>query len=247
MSLIGFYFVGFAIFAVILSICATSALSDEYNAGVYPVDSKPFGHSYGEWSGNWWKWFSLIPLNMNPTTDQHGENCNVGQNDPNMFFLGLTQGEPSVDRTCTMPAGKSIFIPLLANNCDYSEVSQKGKTNDELAACAKELSDPSPRGLVMSLVIDGKPVSNLEHYRSESPPFNVTYPENSIYQKENVTAGTYPSVVNGYFVIHEPLPTGLHEITIVAKNDCLPIPKKNTQPTCGHTIHDPVNYHLTVK
>ncbi len=39
------------------------ALADSNsNPGVLPVNSKPYGMTYGEWSAKWWQWAYSIPL-----------------------------------------------------------------------------------------------------------------------------------------------------------------------------------------
>src|SRR5215831_19135202 len=75
------------------------------NPGVLPVQSRPYGFTYGEWSARWWQWLFLLPLDNSPlfgTAD-----CSVGQSGP-VWFLG---GSPSPRPGCTVPAGKALFFP----------------------------------------------------------------------------------------------------------------------------------------
>src|ERR1051325_2933921 len=80
------------------------------NPGILPPGSSAYGHSYGEWAALWWQWVLAIPADENPLTDTTGEFCDVGQAGP-VWFLAGTFGS-SVERSCTIPAGKAIFVPV---------------------------------------------------------------------------------------------------------------------------------------
>ena len=54
---------------------------------VYPINSKPFGLTYGEWSAKWWQWGLSIPTKDSPIVDETGTKCAVGQNNSNVWFL----------------------------------------------------------------------------------------------------------------------------------------------------------------
>jgi hypothetical protein len=75
------------------------------------IEVQTFGASYGEWSARWWQWALSIPAETNPILDMDGANCANGQYD-DVWFLAGTFGGPAV-RSCTIPAGKPIFFPLL--------------------------------------------------------------------------------------------------------------------------------------
>ena len=34
---------------------------------IFPIESKPYGLSYGDWSVRWWKWLLSIPKSDNPS------------------------------------------------------------------------------------------------------------------------------------------------------------------------------------
>src|SRR5262245_2884044 len=79
------------------------------NPGVLSPTSKPYGKSYSEWAAAWWQWGLSIPADRNPLSDRTGEFCDEGQSGPVWFSGGLaTSGE----RTCTIPAGKALFMPI---------------------------------------------------------------------------------------------------------------------------------------
>ena len=49
------------------------------NPQVHPVNSRPYGLSYAEWSARWWQWIYQIPLSVKPNFDTTGEDCAQGQ------------------------------------------------------------------------------------------------------------------------------------------------------------------------
>ena len=86
---------------------------------VYPIDSKLYGLTYGEWSAKWWQWVHSIPAENNPITDTTGIECARGQNGPVWFLVG-TYGGP-VERACYYTSRQGH----LYSNCKYTLFSSK--------------------------------------------------------------------------------------------------------------------------
>ena len=232
---------------VYLAFCITAFLSllildsgliksyaDEINPGVASISSKPYGKSYGEWSFQWWQWFSLIPTGTNPGEDKTGKNCALNQNDSNMWFLTLTFGFDNATRTCTIPAHKSIFVPLLSNICDRSEYPELSARED-LLKCAQQFNEGIQRSLFLE--VDGRQIKSLESYRASSPLTNITWPEHNVF---GGIAGSFASVADGFYVILDPLPTGKHEIHVKT------LLVNNPKGEGSGATHD-VTYHLNVE
>jgi hypothetical protein len=175
------------------------------NPAVFPPDSQPYGLTYGEWTAKWWQWAESIPTENNPQLDETGEDCAQAQNQtgPVWFLTGTSGG--SVERTCTISAGKAILIPVL-NNINIRAASE---TDEELLAGAKSLTDSVT---ILEFSIDGVPLQNLWNYRIQSPFFDVTLPNDNVF---GISAGTYRAVADGYWVFLQPLPPGQHEIRLV--------------------------------
>ncbi len=178
-----------------------ASVSDQ---SIYPIDSKPYGLSYGEWTAKWWQWAYSIPTNDNPTADETGAKCGVGQNDTNVWFLSGTGGGKAT-RTCTIPAGKAILIPLLNVQCSYI-TDPALKSESELRECAKEDQD---KGTNLQASIDGVAIPDLKKYRVQSPLFNITYPKDNV---AGVPQGTSQAISDGYWILIKPLSAGKHEI-----------------------------------
>jgi len=173
------------------------------NVGIYPVESKPYGLTYGQWTAKWWQWALSIPTKDNPVVDETGEKCGVGQNDTNVWFLAGTGGG-KITRTCTVPAGKAIFFPMINVQCDYS--TPELKTESDLRVCAKEDQDKATN---LQATVDGVAITDLKKYRVQSPLFNVTRPPDNT---SGLPAGTTQSVSDGYWILLKPLTPGKHEI-----------------------------------
>jgi len=65
--------------------------------------------------------------------------------------------------------------------------------------------------------IDGVPVENLDAYRTQSPAFVMTLPEDNVLvgncEDDGPPAGDYfPVVSEGVWILHAPLSVGEHEI-----------------------------------
>jgi hypothetical protein len=104
------------------------------NTLVFPVDSKPYGKSYAEWSAIWWQWLLSIPEDKSPAGDLTGENCETNQQGPIWFLAGTFGG--AAERTCTIPSGKAIMFSPINSECSYAEYPDE-KTESDLLECAK--------------------------------------------------------------------------------------------------------------
>lgn len=211
--------------------------ADSYNSGVFAVDSRPFGLSYGDWSGKWWQWVVGIPKDVNPTADESGKYCASGQNNQYVWFLAGTGGGSAV-RTCTIPTGKAIFFPILNGECTYKD-SATAKTPSDLRSCAIQ-SDAGVTTLQAS--VDGYNLKNIEGYRVTSDPFNLTMASNNMM---GVTPGPTEGVSDGWWVLLHPLPPGNHEIHFVGV-----LGSPTVTPTLTSTnprFASEVTYHLIVK
>jgi hypothetical protein len=188
------------------------------NPGVLPPQSHPHGKTYGEWTAAWWQWALSIPEAQNPVADTPGEFADVGQSGP-VWFLAGTFGN-SAERTVTIPAGKTIFFPVVnwvfgaaVFDCDPTVpgVPCDVPTLREKAAAATTGAE------VVEAWIDGTQVKNMREYRAVSPePFSITFPEGAVF---GIPAGThYPHVADGYWLMLAPFSKGKHTIQVHVEN-----------------------------
>lgn len=180
-----------------------STLSPTYSP-VFSADSKPYNLTYGEWTAKWWQWGYSVPRNINPAYDDTGKNCAQGQRGP-VWFLAGTYGHP-VDRVCTIPEGKAILFPILNSECSFAEFP-KLKTLSQLHSCAETIQD---HVTTLYASIDGISIPHLQEYRIQSPPFNLSLPQNNILGMSANT--TTQAIADGNWVFLKPLSEGIHKL-----------------------------------
>jgi hypothetical protein len=173
---------------------------------LYERNVHPFGKSWEKWAALWCKWILSIPKKKNPSLDETGKYCSMNQNDKNVWFLTGTFGNiVPVKRKCTIPAGKAIFFPILEKEDSLEEDSDL-KTELELI---KRSRDATNRVVHMEATIDGEKIDQLDSYRVQSEVFNLTFPEDNVY---DVRPGLTRSVCDGYWLFIKPLQIGKHHI-----------------------------------
>jgi hypothetical protein len=143
--------------------------AENVNPNVFPVSSKPYGLTYGEWAARFWQWLHSIPKPDNPAADTTGKNCALKQAGPIWFLPGTFGG--TNERTCTIPEGKAILVTPIEVMCSFAE--HHLKTESELRACAKADQDKVTSA---TITVDGVQVKT---YRLQSPLFSVTLPKNN--------------------------------------------------------------------
>ena len=151
----------------------------------------------------------MVELDIIDTSDQHPrdnytpEKCQANQRGPVWFLADQLGGRE--ERTCTIPAGKSIFIPLLVGECENS--TPELKTDEDLRRCASAGNEYG----VIEATVDGVKLKNLEQYRTQSGFFNITIVDGNIY---DAPAGTFRGFADGFSVFLEPLPPGKHDVDL---------------------------------
>lgn len=178
---------------------------------IIPVNTNAYGNTYGEWSARWWQWLLSIPMATNPNLDTTGANCAQKQAGP-VFFLAGTFGGSAVTRSCTVPARKALFFPIL-NSLFGAGVGDCDPTNPGVLCNLADLRVSSIADLdsvTLTASIDGESLANLPQQRVQSPVLTITLPAANVV---GVNAGTYaPNVSDGYWLMVPPLPAGKHTI-----------------------------------
>jgi hypothetical protein len=143
----------------------------------------------------WWQTF--LSISGNPL-----DRCDLGTRDV-VFLAGTTGG--TATRSCTIPAGTSILVPLI--NVECSTVEGNGDTPAELRAYARGFAEQFSD---LSLTIDGVAIADLQRFRVHSPVFQFTAAKGNVF---GVPAGTTRSVADGFWVLIRPLSPGTHTIS----------------------------------
>jgi hypothetical protein len=194
----------------VVAVAPVAGATPKGSALVMPVNSSVHGRSYGQWSAAWWQWAFATPANHHPLTDT--ADCSTGQSD-HVWFLGgiFTFAEPTAQvlagpqRSCTMPPGTFLFVPII--NAEASTLEGNGTTAAELLAVAKSLQDLATN---MSITIDGTSVPNLDDYRVQSVFTYGPLPEVNLLGQP--AGSTSLAAGDGVYVMVKPLSVGTHTI-----------------------------------
>lgn len=173
------------------------------NPRVLPPHAKAYGMTYGEWAAEWWTWLASIPATSNPQLDETGEFCDVGQSGP-VWFLAASFGGGVWERECEVPAGKSIFFPIVPA---AFWVPEDGDTEEEVRAAANASMDGVD---FLECTVDEVPLENLFDYRAESPAF--TLPDTLLVDFGFDEGDRFPAVADGYWIMLAPLSRGEHVV-----------------------------------
>jgi hypothetical protein len=217
---------------------ATALAAGKPNPGILPPDSHPYGATYGEWSARWWQWVVSIPASTSPLTDTDGSFCNIGQTG-HVWFLAGSWGYGDWDRSCTIPTGTAIFVPLANAFCAAVPLPPETPTAEAAQACAAAYVNHEDQ---ISAELDGKALQGLEAYRFQSPIWDMTLgADNGL----GAPPGFYPYwAADGTYVMFTPLPPGEHTLvfrwhiaTFYDEWNAYQVPEGTSE----------VIYHLTVR
>ena len=215
------------------------------NPGVSPPNAKSHGLTYGEWGTRWWAWVLSIPQDQDPIDDTTGQLAALGQSGPVWFLAGSHGGV--IERTCTVPAGKALFFPLV-NIVDVEVIGDPHAWTAEYALWA--IAHWIDAADSLSCTVDGVQLQDLFGYRGAGSLNRVTFAEPNMF---GLPGGLYgPLASDGYWIMLAPLPPGRHEIHFgahIPQFDWTELdPNDYYLPQWGvwdEMVQD-VTYHLTV-
>jgi hypothetical protein len=204
------------------------------------------GKTYGQWGDAYFKWLFELPGPDFPFADSTGALCATGQsgaedggaaaNDP--FFLACTDAG-RVTRTCTIPAGRMIFLPLADWYGDNGGIAVGGQLTDQ--QWEDELSAAAASVTAVALEIDGKcygsTKSDFAPYLTPWSQYSYTVPNtaSNFYTTFNSSTFTGPvpsAFAGGYWILLAPLSAGSHTIHFTSLRPA---------------ISEDVTYNLTVQ
>jgi hypothetical protein len=184
---------------------------------IFPPGGKPYGLPYDKHIENFWKWMLAIPAKDNPINDPTGEKCATGQSNTNssVFYLAFNNGGVS-ERTCEVPAGKGLFIPVM--QVEFSDKDTPGATIEELKTTAKKDQD-SVNSLYLKIGEKDYNFNDLRIYRTDTDGFDADYAANGIFGIKE--GGPTKAVADGYYIMTDPLPKGNHTVHYKSSLSCL--------------------------
>lgn len=179
--------------ALTLTLLLAAALPAQ--AQLIPPAKSIAGATQEEWSKRWWHWALSFEEEDSPVADRDGSLCASGQSGP-VWFLAGTYGTGRTVRSCRIPAGKTLFFPLV-NFIAFPP-------DDEREACAslmlraEELTE-APAALVLEL--NGKRFTGLAAHRQATKGCFLVAPDDDA-----------PAAANGYYVALGPLKAGRYTL-----------------------------------
>ena len=173
--------------------------------GIFPPFSRPYGKSYAEWSVAAQRWALGLPVVSpsgvtHPYTDSPTFDVREGQTGQ-VWFLAQPFG--TIERTCTIPAGKALF--LIMPGSEWSSL-EGFATKAEQRAAAELYFDHIVNPFC---IVDGVRVRNIGAFGVESPQFTFTAPTPWIFGD---VGGTGTSVAKSYHIFLAPLSRGKHTL-----------------------------------
>ena len=153
------------------------------------------GASQEEWSKRWWRWALSFDDDESPVADRDGRFCSLGQSGP-VWFLAGTYGTARTIRSCRVPAGKTLFFPLI------NYVTLQPEDEDESCASLKRRAarlTASPAALVLE--VNGKRFNGLAAHRLATQRCFRVFEDD-----DTLAAG------NGYYVALGPLKPGRYTL-----------------------------------
>jgi hypothetical protein len=147
-----------------------------------------------------------IPSAEHPRDHPSPQTCTIHQSGSVWFLADLLSGRQ--ERTCTIPTGKSILVPLLTGNCDADGTTPGAPASESDPALRKCAMAGDEYGTI-SASLDGRKLQNLDQYRTASGFFSLVVPKDNAY---NNRPGTWRAISEGFFVFLEPLPPGNHDL-----------------------------------
>jgi len=153
------------------------------------------GTSQEEWSKRWWRWALSFDDDDSPVTDPDGSQCAAGQSGP-VWFLAGTYGTARTIRSCHVPAGKTLFFPLV------NTLTMEPDDVDESCASLKQrAARQTPATSTLLLEVNGRRFRGLDAHRQATRRcFHV------VDDDDTLAAG------NGFYVALGPLKRGRYTL-----------------------------------
>jgi hypothetical protein len=180
----------------------------------------PQQQNYGQLGVLWWKWALSIPYSQNPVVDTTGANCAVDQKGARWFLAGSSGG--TFTRSCTIPAGKELFFPIVNVENDYpcpdpSFQPAPGQSLKDFLTYG-DSSYPGAVTLIdqatgMQASVDGQSIPILSSYRGTSNMYSFAGdPSLRVPIDPCITGSQQKAVADGYWLLLAPLSPGQHTV-----------------------------------
>ena len=173
---------------------------------VLPTGQTLAGADYDEWLNRWTIWSLATPSPRNPLLK--AKNCKAAPQPSKKVWLLSTLGGGKITITCTIPAGRALYVPLVVNTMVETE---KLDTFAKLRSQARSVFVDTKALLV---TIDGVPVASPRAYRANTRDLTLDVPQDNILGLPG--GGKVKAVAAGYSLLATGLAPGKHTIVVSA-------------------------------
>ena len=202
-----------ALAAVDLSATAADAAlpaASAATAKIIDVDEVVYDRSQVEWSEAYLQWIASFARGSSPVSDTTGALCAAKQ-EGDVWFLATTDGTGPVERNCSIPAGKTLFVPLATT------LERSGNKEPVCESMARIAAGSLTHVSGLAMTIDGVSVDSMASHR---------IPTGDCFA---LGARSFPpvraktAVADGWYVMLAPLTAGTHTIVVNGRYDSTPL------------------------
>jgi hypothetical protein len=189
------------------------------------------GKPLEEWAKEYWQWVVTTPETIPKDPQTNLDQCIIGSDPVGMMTFLINPYQITYNSKCTIPSDRYVLVPLLTSECDPTVPDPRGQSDNiqDVWACAKDANEIFKLWKVVlddQILFENSGNSVVNQNLTEqilvrnSSIFTLNIPENNRF---GVPAGPYPAVVDGYYLVLNPLPVGEHilEYSIVHE---IPVP-----------------------
>lgn len=181
---------------------------------LFTQNDTPYGKSLQQWSNRWWNWMVGQPKGTNPTEDSDGKYANNCQTYENVYFLCGTATSKKVVRTCNVPDGKSILLPVICYEHSLLEDTDINNPHELLKLATADLNEYDVDKVSAKINKDKYDTSDGV-IRIRSPAFNITLPKDNVWSTGS--EGYTFAAADGYWIFINDLDPGSYDITVRAQ------------------------------
>jgi hypothetical protein len=217
--------------SMILALTATFSANATESSPVQQPNFKLDGHTAADLSADWWEWAMSSPDEINPVRDRSGVHCSTGQQGK-VWFLAGGFGSSLIRRSCTIPAGKYIFFPVI-NMAYWPQEENNGYTCEQAKKNAAVNNDTA---IDLFVKVDGQVVENPKKFRARTRKCFDVYGK---IPAESKPYKAFPSASDGYWILLRPLVAGKHTIKFGGQYN-------SASSAYGRILQD-IEYEITVE
>jgi hypothetical protein len=162
------------------------------------------GKTLGQRSADWWTWVYETPFTGHPLVDETGSDCATNQ-PSDVFYLGGTFGGDA-SRTCTVPKGVPVLVPLVNYSFDNCGVPEEFVVPEEQFGPEIDAFLDSVTGLTLTVDGDalGSTAADFSAHRVDLTSYDYTVPaEDSLYAYFGLdySGPCGPATSGGYYAL----------------------------------------------